>query len=120
MPSRRPRRTQAKSAIKTDNTTYASGADMLITVTLKDANGNAVTGAAASLTTEAVTVVNATLKTGSSWKDNGDGTYTGTYTATTAGTGPEGDGEAWRLGQACGVRGVCHHGDHAGPGEVGD
>ncbi|SQA97938.1 Uncharacterised protein [Cedecea neteri] len=35
---------QAKSAIKTDNTTYASGADMLITVTLKDANGNAVTG----------------------------------------------------------------------------
>ncbi|SQA97937.1 Uncharacterised protein [Cedecea neteri] len=30
---------QAKSAIKTDNTTYASGADMLITVTLKDANG---------------------------------------------------------------------------------
>ncbi|SQA97940.1 Invasin [Cedecea neteri] len=78
---------QAKSAIKTDNTTYASGADMLITVTLKDANGNAVTGAAASLTTEAVTVVNATLKTGSSWKDNGDGTYTGTYTATTAGTG---------------------------------
>ncbi|MFK3915293.1 invasin, partial [Enterobacter cancerogenus] len=34
-----------------------------------------------------VTVPNATLKTGSSWTDKGDGTYTATYTATTAGTG---------------------------------
>lgn len=58
-----------------------------MTVTLKDAQDNAVTGAASSLTAEAVTVPNATLKTGSSWKDNNDGTYTGMYTATTAGTG---------------------------------
>ncbi|MDA8518831.1 invasin, partial [Citrobacter sp. Igbk 16] len=29
---------------------------------------------------------NATLKAGSSWKDNGDGTYMATYTATTVGT----------------------------------
>lgn len=74
------------SAIKTDSTTYVSGSDMLITVTLKDAQDNAVTGAASSLTVD-VTVPNATLKTGSRWQDNGDGTYTGTYTATTAGTG---------------------------------
>ncbi|EDL8432105.1 invasin [Salmonella enterica subsp. diarizonae] len=78
---------QAKSGIKTDATTYVSGADMAVTVTLKDAQDNAVTGAAASLTADTVTVPNATLKTGSSWKDNGDGTYTATYTATTAGTG---------------------------------
>ncbi|ELF0847164.1 inverse autotransporter beta domain-containing protein [Salmonella enterica] len=78
---------EAKSAIKTDATTYVSGADMAVTVTLKDAQDNAVTGAASSLTADAVTVPSATLKTGSSWKDNGDGTYTGTYTATMAGTG---------------------------------
>lgn len=77
---------QAKSAIKTDTTTYESGSDMLITVTLKDASDNAVTGASSSLTANAVTVQNATLKSGSSWKDNGDGTYTATWTATTAGT----------------------------------
>ncbi|UIA88214.1 inverse autotransporter beta domain-containing protein [Erwinia tracheiphila] len=77
---------QAKSAIKTDASTYVSGADMAVTVTLKDAQGNAVTGATSSLAADAVTVQNATLKSGSSWKDNGDGTYTSTYTATNAGT----------------------------------
>lgn len=77
----------AKSAIRTDATTYAYGADMLISVTLKDAQDNAVTGAVASLTADTVTVPNATLKTGSRWTDNGDGTYTAMYTATTAGTG---------------------------------
>ncbi|MDA8518056.1 inverse autotransporter beta domain-containing protein, partial [Citrobacter sp. Igbk 16] len=61
----------AKSAIKTDNTTYVAGSDMTVTVTLKDANDNAVTGVSASLD-KAVTVANATLKAGSSWKDNGD------------------------------------------------
>ncbi|MBF4114327.1 invasin domain 3-containing protein, partial [Enterobacter cloacae] len=66
---------------------YAAGADMTVTVTLKDAQDNAVTGASSSLTTETVTVANATQKSGSSWRDNGDGTYTATYTATTAGTG---------------------------------
>lgn len=77
----------AKSAIKTDATTYVSGTDMLITVTLKDAQDNAVTGAVGSLTADTVTVPDATLKTGSRWTDNGDGTYTAAYTATTAGTG---------------------------------
>ncbi|ENG8909869.1 inverse autotransporter beta domain-containing protein [Salmonella enterica] len=78
---------QANSAIKTDATTYASGADMTVTVTLKDAADNAVTGASSSLTMYAVKVPNAALKIGSSWTDNGDGTYTATYTAGTAGTG---------------------------------
>ncbi|MCK8148097.1 inverse autotransporter beta domain-containing protein [Citrobacter sedlakii] len=78
---------QSQSLIVRDKDSYVSGDDMLITVTLKDAQGKAVTGATASLTTDTVTVQNATLKTGSSWKDNNDGTYTTTYTATTAGTG---------------------------------
>ncbi|EMY6607637.1 invasin, partial [Salmonella enterica] len=74
---------QANSAIKTDATTYASGADMTVTVTLKDAADNAVTGASSSLTADAVKVPNAALKIGSSWTDNGDGTYTATYVAET-------------------------------------
>ncbi|VEN40723.1 unnamed protein product [Callosobruchus maculatus] len=78
---------QTKSVITRDKAEYTSGDDMLITVTLKDAQGKAVTGATASLTTDAVTVQNATLKSGSSWKDNSDGTYTATYTAATTGTG---------------------------------
>lgn len=78
---------EAKSAIKTDKATYVSGADMAVTVTLKDSSDNAVIGAASSLTTETVTVQNAMLKSGSSWKDNGDGTYTTTWTATMEGTG---------------------------------
>ncbi|KLP69214.1 inverse autotransporter beta domain-containing protein [Enterobacter hormaechei] len=76
---------QAQSAISTDKTSYVSGTDMVVKVTLKDAAGDAVTGATASLTTDTVKVANATLKTGSSWKDNGDGTYTATYTAGAAG-----------------------------------
>lgn len=83
--SQTPDRT--KSVITRDKAEYTVGEDMLNTVTLKDAQGNAITGASASLTTDTVTVQNATLKTGSSWKDNSDGTYTATYTATTAGTG---------------------------------
>ncbi|MGK3141069.1 inverse autotransporter beta domain-containing protein [Pantoea sp. C2G6] len=78
---------QAASAIKVDNSSYLSGADMAITVTLKDAQGNAVIGAASLLTAEAVSVPDAVLKSGSGWSDNGDGTYTATYTASTAGTG---------------------------------
>jgi len=78
---------QAKSAIRTDATTYLDGAEMTVTVTLRDAQGNAVTGAAASLTAEAVTVADATLKSGSSWRDNGDGTYTAIYRASRAGSG---------------------------------
>ncbi|WP_222848032.1 adhesion domain-containing protein, partial [Raoultella terrigena] len=75
----------AQSSIVTDRTSYTSGEDMTVKVTLKDASDNAVTGASSSLTTETVTVANATLKS-SSWTDNGDGTYTATYTAVTVGT----------------------------------
>ncbi|WP_262804635.1 inverse autotransporter beta domain-containing protein, partial [Enterobacter bugandensis] len=77
---------EANSAIAVDNTTYVAGSDIRVTVTLKDARNNPVTGAAASLTSGSVTIPNATGKSGS-WTDNGDGTYTGIYTATTAGTG---------------------------------
>ncbi|EEN7282848.1 invasin, partial [Salmonella enterica subsp. salamae] len=77
----------AKSAVSTDATTYVSGSDMAVTVTLKDGQDNAVTGAAASLTADTVTVPNAILKAGSRWRDNGDGTYTAAYTAATTGTG---------------------------------
>ncbi|MGK0740189.1 inverse autotransporter beta domain-containing protein, partial [Yokenella regensburgei] len=76
----------AQSTIVTDKNGYVSGDDMLVTVTLKDANGNGVTGASASLTAEAVTVQNATAKA-DGWTDNGDGTYGRTYAAVTAGTG---------------------------------
>ncbi|WP_337013676.1 inverse autotransporter beta domain-containing protein [Pantoea sp. AS142] len=74
------------STIKTDTTTYVSGDDIAITVTLKDKSGSALTGDAGLLSTSTVTVPNARLKTGSSWKDNNDGTYTVTYTAKTVST----------------------------------
>lgn len=70
----------ARSTIGTDATTYVSGSDMAVTVTLKDGQDNAVTGAAASLTADTVTVPNATLK--GRWTESGNGAYT----AATAGT----------------------------------
>ncbi|TNL00637.1 invasin, partial [Kosakonia cowanii] len=77
---------RARSGIATDKRSYTSGEDMTVTVTLKDARGNAVTGVSSLLTAEAVTAEGAVLKTGSGWKDNGDGTYTAAYRAITAGT----------------------------------
>ncbi|WP_271130467.1 inverse autotransporter beta domain-containing protein, partial [Dryocola boscaweniae] len=77
---------QATSLVTTDSTAYHSGGTMQVTVMLKDAAGNAVSGAASALTAETVTVANAEQKDGS-WKDNGDGTYNAAYTATVAGTG---------------------------------
>ncbi|MBJ9245694.1 inverse autotransporter beta domain-containing protein [Citrobacter koseri] len=74
------------STIKADATTYVAGTDMLITVTLKDKNQKALTGDVGLLTDSTVKVPNASLKTGGSWKDNGDGTYTATYTAETVST----------------------------------
>ncbi|MEG0431905.1 MAG: hypothetical protein RR615_01815, partial [Morganella sp. (in: enterobacteria)] len=56
-------------------------------VTLKDAQGNSVSGQASALTADTVTVPNASVKAGSGWTDNGNGTYTGLYVAKTAGTG---------------------------------
>lgn len=74
------------SAIRTDTTTYISGTDITVTVTLKDSAGKVLTGNSGLLTSASVTVPNATPKSGSNWKDNGDGTYTAVYLATTAGT----------------------------------
>lgn len=77
---------QSQSLIARDRDTYVSGTDMLITVTLKDSNQKPLTGNAGLLTDTTVTVPNAALKAGSGWKDNGDGTYTATYTAGTMST----------------------------------
>lgn len=77
---------QSQSVIARDKDTYVAGDDITITVTLKDKTGTTLTGDAGLLTTSTVTVPNATLKTGSSWTDKGDGTYTATYTATTVST----------------------------------
>lgn len=78
---------QANSAIAVDSNSYVAGDDLQVTVTLKDKNGTALTGDADLLTAQAVMVPNATLKSGSSWTDNGGGEYTATYTATTPGAG---------------------------------
>jgi hypothetical protein len=59
---------------------------MTMTVTLKDGQGNGVTGQAALLTSTTVKVPNATAKADSAWADNGDGTYSRTYIANTVGS----------------------------------
>lgn len=78
---------QARSAITTDKVSYVLGDNMAVKVMLKDAAGNPVTGDKAALTADAVKAPDATIRSGSGWKDNGDGTYTATYIATTVGTG---------------------------------
>ena len=80
-----PAAVQVNSAIKTDKAAYIAGSDMALTVTLKDAAGAAITGAVSSLTTDSVKVPNGELKAGSSWQDNGDGSYSATYIAQTEG-----------------------------------
>ncbi|MFL4214723.1 inverse autotransporter beta domain-containing protein, partial [Enterobacter mori] len=75
---------ESTSGIRLDNTSYTAGEIMTVTVTLKDAHENAVTGQAAVLQT-AVDVPNATG--GDNWTESGTGTYTATYTANTAATG---------------------------------
>ncbi|WP_370619542.1 inverse autotransporter beta domain-containing protein [Citrobacter meridianamericanus] len=78
----------ATSAIGMDATTYASGSDMTVSVTLRDASNNPLTGEAGQLTDDVVTVPNATAKTGSVWTETGNtGVYTRTYVAGAAGTG---------------------------------
>lgn len=69
-----------RSGIATDKTAYMQGRDnIILTVTLNDAQGKAIIGCAPYLTEEAVQVPGANMKTGSRWQDNGDGTYTATY-----------------------------------------
>ncbi|MEY0291091.1 Ig-like domain-containing protein, partial [Providencia rettgeri] len=77
---------QSNSTVVVDNTTYVAGTDITVTVTLKDAEGNLVSGQASALTSSTVTVPNATQKANSNWVDNGDGTYTGIYVANITGT----------------------------------
>ncbi|MBS0849528.1 inverse autotransporter beta domain-containing protein [Citrobacter sp. JGM124] len=74
----------AGSGIVTDMTRYTAGAEMVVTVTLRDAQGNAVTGEASAL--EATTKVPNTTVKSASWKDNHDGSYERTYTASTVGS----------------------------------
>ena len=76
---------RSMSSITTNQTRYTLGDDMLVTVTLKDSEGNAVSGASTLLTADAVKVENAALK--GNWTDNNDGTYSATYLAGTIGTG---------------------------------
>ncbi|KFF76754.1 hypothetical protein IY40_22340, partial [Serratia marcescens] len=73
------------STIDVDGERYIPGGDMKVTVTLKDAQGNAVSGQADSL--KDVKVPNAVLK--GAWTETAAnaGIYRATYTAKTAGTG---------------------------------
>ncbi|MEL5664699.1 invasin, partial [Serratia ureilytica] len=72
------------STIDVDGERYIAGGDMKVTVTLKDAAGNAVSGQADSL--KDVKVPNAVLK--GTWTETAAnaGVYSGTYTAQQAGT----------------------------------
>ncbi|MNI48447.1 hypothetical protein D3C73_1030100 [compost metagenome] len=70
----------------TDKSLYTAGNDMIVTVTLKDLNGNVVTDATDYLTTNTVTIQGTRLKTGSSWTDSSNGTYTSTVMAYSAKT----------------------------------
>ncbi|MFB5747620.1 invasin domain 3-containing protein, partial [Cedecea sp. S5-13] len=62
---------------------YVAGDDMQVTATLQDAQHNPVAGQDAVVNTTAV--AGAVIK--GNWTDNKDGTYSGVFTATTAGTG---------------------------------
>ncbi|WP_380184862.1 hypothetical protein [Kalamiella sp. sgz302252] len=79
--------TAANSTIAVDNTTYKAGADIQVTVTLKDAWGNVVKKKETSLTDKAVSVANAEAKADSNWTEASDnpGVYTRTYVAKVAG-----------------------------------
>lgn len=76
---------QESSAIMVDSTSYITGSNIKVTVTLRDAGNNPVPGESAQLNASNVTVPNATPEP-DDWKDNGDGTYTSVWTAITAGS----------------------------------
>ncbi|WP_193764425.1 hypothetical protein, partial [Hafnia alvei] len=79
---------QAGAKIATNAGSYVAGAEMTVTVTLKDGQGNGATGQKATLTAQdtTLTVANATVKADSVWTDNNDGTYSRTYIANTVGS----------------------------------
>ncbi|WP_253384097.1 inverse autotransporter beta domain-containing protein [unidentified bacterial endosymbiont] len=93
-----------RSSLEVDRSHYVAGEEMMLTVTLKDAQNHPVTGQAAALTEEAVTAPGATLKAGSNWTDNGDGSYTATYTAMTTSSGKPGHADPGRLEYGFAVR----------------
>jgi adhesin/invasin len=72
----------ATSEIKVGGDSFVSGSDMVVTVTLKDAQGNLVSGHA-ELLDAGVAVPNASRKVGVLWVETGVGTgvYTATYVA---------------------------------------
>ena len=76
---------QAGSSVLVDGSSFVSGSDMTVFVSLLDAQGNPVIGQASSLT-DAVTVPGAALKGEWSETPANSGVYTATYTAQTAGT----------------------------------
>ncbi|HGM5420073.1 TPA: invasin domain 3-containing protein, partial [Serratia liquefaciens] len=75
-----------KSTIELDKASYVAGANMVVTVELKDAYGNPVSGKVAALTTAAVNVSGAASQSVSWVEVEQDGTYQANYTATLAGT----------------------------------
>lgn len=77
---------QANSTIKVDKSSYIAGQDILVTVILKGAQGNEVTGKNLELTPTTVKVPNAAVKNYLIWEEKEDGTYTITYVANTVGT----------------------------------
>ncbi|CAK9886791.1 MAG: hypothetical protein XXXJIFNMEKO3_03237 [Candidatus Erwinia impunctatus] len=77
------------TSIVTDGASYAAGSDIKVTVTLKDTQGNPVTGQSGALSgADVVTVSNAQVKDTAWAEGTGDnvGTYTRTYTAVTSGS----------------------------------
>ncbi|WP_200896260.1 invasin domain 3-containing protein, partial [Methanosarcina mazei] len=68
----------AESSVATDRTTYTAGEKMTVRVTLKDANGNGVSGKASELAREGVVVVPNTEEQseGVSWSEGDAGEYT--------------------------------------------
>jgi len=110
---------QAGSAIARDKETYTAGDDITVTVTLKDAEGNGVTGQTGVLTTDTVTVPNAAEKAGSIWTDKGNGQYERVYTAHTASTGNKASLKLddWGSAAESGVYAVTADKDHPDSGE---
>lgn len=74
---------RAHSSIQLDKATYRLGDDIQVTVTLHSANDISLPGNADLLDAAVTVPFNNTHKPGATWSDNGDGTYTTTYVAST-------------------------------------
>ncbi|MFP2429090.1 hypothetical protein ACLEVL_24795, partial [Enterobacter ludwigii] len=80
---------ESKSGITRDQATYTAGDAVKVTVTLKDAHDNPVSGQAAVLGDTTVTVRGTSNTPDVSWAETGPGSgeYTATYTAAQSGEG---------------------------------